>query len=300
MEYRENYRETKKPQVYPIKINCTVQEFFDRHMTGKSSSDRRRMLAKGFLTVGGKELRKLDDLILAGQSVVVKPKPEPQFEMPEGLKIVYEDDWLLVVNKDPGLLTVATETEQEHTVYAYLSAYLKFYRKDDKVFIVHRIDRGTSGLLIFAKSEKIQRALRENWNENVVSRRYIAVVEGRMERDYGTVKAWLNEDPDTLCVYVCRPGTGKLAVTHYSVIKRHKNMTMLELELETGRRNQIRVHMKHLGHILVGDRKYGAHSDPIGRLCLHAAQIEFHHPMTGKVMNFATPIPKEFLALVND
>lgn len=292
-----NYRETARPTNYSVKSDCTVQEFFERQMKGKSRTAQRQLLSKGAVRIGRRQLKKLDDVILAGSVITIEPKPEPQFIMPPGLNIVYEDDWILVVNKDAGLLTIATENEKERTAFSYLSAYLKFYDRNAKVFIVHRIDRWTSGLLIFAKDERAQSILRTNWDEMVLSRQYVAVVEGRMERTEGTITTWMDEDPKTTRMFVCRPGTGKRAVTHYRLIDEVPGLSLIELELETGRKNQIRVHMRHIGHAVAGDQKYGAHIDPIGRLCLHARQIEFEHPMTGQIMNFETPIPPEFTKL---
>ena len=292
-----NYRETPKTATYSVKSDCTVQEFFERQMQGKSKTNQKQLLSKGAVRIGDRVLHHLDDLILAGSTVTISAKPEPQFIMPQGLRIVYEDDWIIVVNKDSGLLTIATETEKEHTAFAYLSAYLKFYNRKDKIFIVHRIDRMTSGLLIFAKNENVQRTLRSNWDKMVLSRQYVAIVEGRMEYTEGTVTTWLDEDPKTTRVYVSRPGVGKKAITHYSLLDEVPGLSLLALELETGRKNQIRVHMKHIGHTLAGDRKYGSTIDPIGRLCLHARQIEFEHPMTGRILNFETKIPNEFLQL---
>lgn len=296
---RTNYRDPQRPATYSVKSDCTVEEFFDRQMQGKSRTARKQLLSRGALRIGRRVLKRLDDLILAGSTITVSPRPAPTFVMPQGLRVVYEDDWLLVAHKDAGLLTIATENEKEHTAFAYLSAYLKFYDKSAKVFIVHRIDRWTSGLLLFAKDETAQSILRTHWDEMVLSRRYVAVVEGRMPQLEGSVTTWLTEDPKTTRVMVSRPGVGKRAVTHYRVIDETDEMSLLELELETGRKNQIRVHMRHIGHAVVGDQKYGSHLDPIGRLCLHARQIEFEHPMTGQVLNFETKIPAEFLQLFN-
>lgn len=292
-----NYRGAKKATTYSVKSDCTVQEFFERQMQGKSKTNQKQLLSKGAVRIGDRVLKHLDDLILAGSTVTIEPKPEPQFIMPPGLSIVYEDDWLLVVYKESGLLTIATETEKDHTAFAYLSAYLKFYNRNDKVFIVHRIDRMTSGLLIFAKNETAQRILRSNWDKMVLSRQYVAVVEGQMEQEFGTVTTWLDEDPKSKRVYVCRPGVGKKATTHYELLDEVPGLSLLALELETGRKNQIRVHMSYIGHTLAGDKKYGSKIDPIGRLCLHARQIEFEHPMTGKILNFETKIPNDFLQL---
>ena len=291
------YREKKKATTYAVKTNCTVEEFLSKVMAGKSRTSLRQMLSWGVVRVSQKPVKRLDEVILAGQSVTIYPKPERQFEMPKSLKIIYEDDWLIVVDKAAGLLTIATETEKEHTAYAYLSAYLKFYKKSDKIFIVHRIDRQTSGLLVFAKSEMVQRALRENWDDAVVSRKYTAVAEGHFVRKQGTISTWIDEDEDSLKMYVTRPGVGKRAVTHYRVIDETFNLSLLELELETGRKNQIRVHMKYAGHILVGDKKCGSRVDVLGRLCLHAGEISFYHPMTGRLMRFESKVPPDFLKL---
>ncbi len=292
-----SYRDTARPTTYSVKSDCTVQEFFERQMKGKSRTAQRQLLSKGAVRIGNRVLKRLDELILAGSVVTIAPRPEPQFVMPPGLSIVYEDDWLVVVNKEAGLLTIATENEKERTAFAYLSDYVKFYDRYAKIFIVHRIDRWTSGLLIFAKDERAQSILRTNWDDMVLSRRYVAVVEGRMAMTEGTVDTWIDENPKTTKMFVCRPRTGKRAITHYRLVDEVPGLSLLELELETGRKNQIRVHMRHIGHTVVGDQKYGSQLDPIGRLCLHARQIEFEHPMTGQVLFFETPIPPEFAKL---
>lgn len=291
------YRDTARPTTYSVKSDCTVEEFFERQMKGKSRTAQRQLLSKGAVRIGRRQLRRLDELILAGSTITIEPRPEPQFIMPQGLTIVYEDDWLIVVNKEAGLLTIATDNEKDHTAFAYLSAYVKFYDRNAKIFIVHRIDRWTSGLLIFAKDETVQSILRANWDQMVLSRRYIAVVEGRMEMTEGTVTTWIAENPKTTKMFVSRPGTGKRAVTHYRLVDEVPGMSLIELELETGRKNQIRVHMRHIGHTVVGDQKYGSRLDPIGRLCLHARQIEFEHPTTGQIMYFETPVPPDFAKL---
>lgn len=291
---QHNYRPAPRATSYTLKVDCTVEEFFSRYMDGKSRTAQKQLLSKGAVRAGGRVVRRLDAVLLAGTTVVVAPRPEPQFVMPSGLRILYEDDWLLVVNKDAGLLTIATETEREHTAYSYLSAYLKFHHRQDKVYIVHRLDRGTSGVLLFAKTPTAQQTLRQNWDSLVHSREYVAVAQGHFLETDGTITTWLAEDPATYQMYVCRPGQGKRAVTHYHVMSEAPGFSLVSLQLDTGRKNQIRVHLRHVGHTIAGDRKYGALTDPIGRLCLHARQIEFEHPMTGRLMNFETRVPAEF------
>ena len=188
-------------------------------MSGKSRTAVRQLLKKGAVSSNGKKLRRLDDVLLAGSSVVITPKPEPHFDMPDGLRIVYEDRWVIVVEKDAGLLTVATDTERTHTVMSYLNAYMKFYHRDGEIFIVHRIDRGTSGLLLFAKTEAVQHTLRENWNDMIVSRRYVAVVEGVLPCNEGTIDTWIKENPKSLRMFVSRPGDGKRAITNFKALE---------------------------------------------------------------------------------
>ena len=213
------------------------------------------------------------------------------------LRIVYEDAYLIVVEKREGLLSVGTEREREHTASTILNEYLRRQDRRSRVYVVHRLDRDTSGLMMFAKDEKTQHTLRDNWHELVFDRRYVAVVTGEMERDRGTVHSWLTDR--TLYVHSSPVDDGgKESVTHYRTIKRTKGLSLVELHLETGRKNQIRVHMQDLGHPVVGDGRYGLEDfNPIGRLALHAFKLCFHHPVTGEEMRFETPYPAEFKKL---
>ena len=213
------------------------------------------------------------------------------------LRIVYEDAYLIVVEKREGLLSVGTERERERTASTILNEYLRRQDRRSRVYVVHRLDRDTSGLMMFAKDEKTQHTLRDNWHELVFDRRYVAVVTGEMERDRGTVHSWLTDR--TLYVHSSPVDDGgKESVTHYRTIKRTKGLSLVELHLETGRKNQIRVHMQDLGHPVVGDGRYGLEDfNPIGRLALHAFKLCFHHPVTGEEMRFETPYPAEFKKL---
>ncbi len=215
------------------------------------------------------------------------------------LKIVYEDAYLIVIDKRPGLLSVSTERQKERTACTILNEYLRRKDRRNRVYIVHRLDRDTSGLMMFAKDEKTQRTLRDNWHELVFDRRYVAVVAGNMERDQGTVRSWLTDR--TLYVHSSPVDDGgKESITHYRTIRRANGYSLMELNLETGRKNQIRVHMQDLGHPVVGDGRYGLEDvNPLGRLALHAFKLCFHHPVTGMDMHFETPYPAEFKKLVS-
>lgn len=291
----------QKPKVagasYVVKRDETVEQFLAHAMQGKSRTSIKQLIQKGAISVGKRKIKKLDEQLHIGETVFVGRRPDPVFPMPPGLRIIWEDRWLIVAKKETGLLTVGNESDDVHTAQNYLDAYMQFKGEGERIYIVHRIDRDTSGVLIFAKNENTQFKLRSNWNEVVHSRRYVAIVEGWPEQSEGTVDAWIAEN-DQMTMYVCRPGQGKHAITHYKVARRNNGYAMLELELDTGRKNQIRVHMAHIGHPVAGDGKYGAQTDPIGRLCLHAQQIEFEHPETGEIMEFTSEIPRNFIELM--
>lgn len=286
---------SQKPTIYHVKEDCSTEEFFSKIMQGKSKTAIKLLLQKGVVSINGTPLRRLDTMLKAGSKVEISKKTLPHFKMPKGVRIIYEDKHIIIINKDSGLLTMASNKETNKTAYAYLSAYLKFYHPDDKIFIVHRIDRDTSGLLIFAKDQETQEALQSDWAETVSSRKYIAVVEGYPQNEEGTIHTWLKEHPKSLKVRVSKDGDGQEAITHYKVLQKKHGYALVELELETGRKNQIRTHLSHIGHPIAGDVKYNAQSNPANRLCLHAQTLVFEHPFTGETMSFESPTPKEMM-----
>lgn len=213
------------------------------------------------------------------------------------LKLVYEDDDILVVNKGYGLLSIGNDNEHEETAYNIVRNYLKWHNPQNKVFIVHRLDRDTSGLMLFAKTIEAKEAMQHNWNNMVLERRYLALVEGTPEPAEGTVRNYLLENVKHEVYSSDTPESGgQLAVTRYRTLRSSNGLTLMELQLDTGRKNQIRVHLKDLGHPISGDRRYGASRNPIHRLALHAQTLRFVHPVTKRDMNFSTPIPKSFLS----
>lgn len=283
---------------YRVGADCTAVEFFARIMPGKSRTSLKQMLSKGLITRGGKVVKRLDTQLLAGDVIEQHAKPLPQFEMPSGVRVVYEDQWIIVIDKAAGLLTMSTEREARRTAYAYVSSYLKFYDSAAKVFIVHRLDRETSGLLVLAKSEQVQQALQSRWNDEAHERRYMAVVEGVPAERSATIKTHIIEHPKSLKMSVCGDDEGQEAITHYHVLKDNGRYALMDIELSTGRKNQIRVHMQHLGHPIAGDAKYGARSNPAGRLCLHAYKLELQHPILQKTLIFESPTPRELSSIV--
>lgn len=210
------------------------------------------------------------------------------------LKIVFEDDSVIVVDKPEGLLTMATDTERSRTAYSMVRRYLNSKRPPEHLFIVHRLDREASGLLVFAKSPEVKQHLQDQFKAHTAGRRYVAVVEGRLNADDFTVRSYLTENAAYRVYSTKNTKAGKLAVTHIHVVKKSAKNTTVEVKLETGRKHQIRVHLAENGHPIIGDKNYGSRTDPIRRLALHGAHLDFRHPITGKIMQFDSPAPKSF------
>jgi len=235
--------------------------------------------------------------LLPGQDVIITWNRMAEDIHYPGMKILFEDEYLIVIEKEAGLLSISTDKETEKTAYSMLSHHVKKADPKNKIFVVHRLDRETSGVMLFAKSQEIQSLLQEEWKKTIMERTYVAVVEGQFEKEAGTITSWLRESK-ALIVYSSQdPSTGQKAVTHFKVLKQNNGYALLEINLETGRKNQIRVHMKVIGHSIAGDKKYGATTNPLKRLGLHAQILSFMHPKTGKVVRFETMIPLKFLKL---
>jgi len=215
-------------------------------------------------------------------------------ELIDRIQIVFEDQNLIVVDKPAGLLTMATDAERSKTLYAALRAYLNSKKPRETLFIVHRLDREASGLLVFAKTPQAKERLQDQFKNHTAGRRYVVVVEGRVEADDFTIRSYLTENTAYRVYSTHNRKTGKLAITHIRVLKRHAKTTLLEVRLETGRKHQIRVHLAESGHPVVGDKNYGSEWNPIRRLALHGAYLEFKHPGTGKLMTFHVSYPKAF------
>jgi 23S rRNA pseudouridine1911/1915/1917 synthase len=255
-----------------------------------SRRSRKQWLELGRVRVNGGVVRRGDAEVTAADLVELGEPPPPPF--PEALRQVYEDDEIIVIDKPPGLLTIATENERERTAYRMLADYVAGQR-GRRLFIVHRLDRETSGLLVFAKSGGTKRALQAQFEARSVERRYVAVVEGRLAEPTGTLRSRLKVDRNLRVRPTRRRQEGKEAITHYRILGQHRDSTVLELTLTTGRRGQIRAQLRALGHPIVGDRSYGATKDPLRRLCLHATRLSFLS-LGGRRMSFDSPAPVSF------
>ncbi len=254
-----------------------------------SKKDLKNFLAKGRIMVNG-QVQTYYRYLLHPQDIIELTKTTKS-KLP--FEIIYEDQELIVINKPSGLLSMASERERTKTAYHLVSEYIKQENKKARLFIVHRLDQNTSGVLMFAKNEKIKNDLQASWNDLVLKRGYKAIVEGKMKSKEGTIQTYLKETKTQL-VYSSKSKEGKLAITHYKTLKENGRYTLLEVYLDTGRKNQIRVHMQELGHPIIGDTKYGAKTNPIKRLGLHSHKLEFVHPYTKKIMLFEAKEPESF------
>lgn len=288
-----------KYTIYNVKESAELMEFLMQKLAGISRNKVKTLLSNRVVLVDNKITTQYNFPLQPGMKVQIsKEKNKKEFKNPM-LKIIYEDAYLIVVEKKEGLLSVSTEHQKERTAQHILNEYVKRSHRNNRIFVVHRLDRETSGIMMYAKDEKTQNTLRDNWHDIVTDRRYIAVVDGEMEKDSGIVQSWLIDHKLYVSSSPQENGEGKLAITHYKTIKRANGYSLVELKLETGRKNQIRVHMRELGHPVIGDAKYGKEEiNPIGRLALHAFKLCFYHPVTGEVMQFETPYPTVFKKLV--
>ena len=274
---------------YPVDGQDTLLPFLLSHVTGKSRNSVKSLLTRGQVQVDGKTITRHDHPLTPGQTVAVLPQGAGNKKAP--FPILYEDGRLLVIHKPAGLLSMATDKEKVRTAYHMATDYVRMSGPRNRVFIVHRLDRATSGVLLFAKDEQTKRAFQDNWDTLVLRRGYLAVVEGRPP----SIRTLLRENAAHK-VYSVRSG-GKEAITHYTMRSAGKEYALLEVDLDTGRKNQIRAHLSELGCPVAGDRDYGAATDPLGRLCLHAHALALTDPFTGEARLFQAEAPAAFRTL---
>lgn len=278
---------------YPVREEMELMPFLQKYVGG-SRTKIKELLSQRMVYVDKKITTQFNEPLRPGMLVQIANRRQIHDFRNRFVKIVYEDAFIIVVEKASGILTNAQPGSRSQTVKDILDEYVKRKNRAFAVHTVHRLDLGTSGLLLFAKRRDIQQTFTEHWKEIVVDRRYIAVCEGDMEKDSGVVTSWLNENKMFVVYSSAIDNGGKRATTNYRTLQRKNGYSLVELKLDTGRKNQIRVHMQDLGHPVAGDRKYGAQTDPAGRICLHAFRLEFTHPMTGEYLKFETDYPKAF------
>ena len=283
---------------FKVTKDAVLIEFIMEKMYGISRNRAKALIANRVVLVNNAITTHPLAELKAGQVVQIdRSKRKMSFHSNE-LDIVYEDPYLLIIDKHPGLLSMSNNSRQQ-TVQTVLNRYLEKGGGRNTSHLVHRLDRDTSGLMVYAKDVQTQQSLINGWQQLVTDRRYIALVEGELENSRGRIQSWLTEDKRFITHSSLVDNGGKLAVTHYEVVASSNGYSLVECELETGRKNQIRVHMADLGHPVVGDHKYGSENDPIRRLGLHAYMLCFVHPVTGKHMRFETPVPALFEKCLN-
>lgn len=251
----------------------------------------KQYLTHGSIFVNNHKTTKYNEKLIPGMNILITTDSSSGKTLP--FNILFEDDHIIVVNKPSGLLTIATEKEKEKTLYHIVREYLVSKNKQSRVFIVHRLDKDTSGIVIFAKDEKTKNKLQENWNEFVSLREYVAVVHGKMPKAKDHIEQYLKETKTNL-VYITKDKDSKVAITNYEVIKESNNYSMLKITIETGRKNQIRVALSSINHPIVGDKKYSNIKDGESRLYLHANRLKIYYPEIKKDILFETPTPTEF------
>lgn len=297
---RENIHRPDVIETFDVGTPTALLPFLIESMPDRKRTNIKELLTHSQVAVNDNPVTQFDTPLQPGDSVKVNfVRPFLTFRH-RRLRLVYEDDDIIVIEKGYGLLSMATDKSTGDTAYSILRDYVKWSDPANKIFIVHRLDRDTSGLMMFAKNQKSKETMQYNWNNMVLDRTYVCVVDGYLDKPEGTIRSYLNENSRHEVYSTDKPEgpDSKLAVTRYRTIAAGHGHTLLEVSLDTGRKNQIRVHMKELGHPIVGDRRYGGSKSPIHRLALHARTLRFVHPETRREMNFSTPVPQSFRDLI--
>ena len=293
---KKDYQNLKQ---YKVTKECELLEFLLETFKNQSRNSVKSLLSSHRVSVDGAPTSQFNFKLYPEDTVIISNAPIRR-KTRSNLPIIYEDDDIIVINKPSGLLSIASDNEKSSTAYRMLSDYVQQKDKHNRIFVVHRLDEDTSGVLMVAKNVKIQQALQNNWNDIVKKRGYYAIVEGEMEKKSDTIKSYLKKNSQNLMYSSKKAGDGQLAITHYKVIKSNGTYSLLDVNIDTGRKNQIRVHLGEKGHYIIGDDKYGKPANPIKRLGLHAYELDLIHPLTGKLMKFTSPMPKEFGILMDE
>ena len=283
---------------FNVTSNSTLLAFIMEKVHGISRNKAKAILSGGGVKINGKISTRHDTPLYTNMSVeICRHKPAEQLNN-KFVKIIYEDPYLIVIEKNIGILSMAAN-HHAFSVKSVLDEYFRRSKQNCTAHVVHRLDRDTSGLLVYAKTIQAEQILEHNWHDIVTDRRYIALISGKLPKNQGTISNWLKDNKAYFTItYPQDPGGGKWAITHYKQIKSDGKHSIVELKLETGRKNQIRVHMQDMGCPVCGDIKYGNGDNPIGRLALHAFRLNFYHPITNEALSFETPIPRSFVKAI--
>ncbi len=296
--YNRHSPEFKDAKTYVVKHEGELLDFLFETFPDKSNNGVKNLLTTRRVSIGGAPITQYNFKVYPGDEIIISKSPLRKKER-SNLPIIYEDDEMIVINKPTKLLTVASDKEKGSTAFRMVTDYVQQKDKHNRVFIVHRIDEDTSGVLLMVKNAELQKAFQDDWNNLVQKRGYYAIVEGQFKEKSGTIKSYLTSNNLNLMYTTHKKGEGQLAITHYQVMKENKDYSLLDVNIDTGRKNQIRVQLGDKGHHVIGDDKYGEPKNPIGRLGLHAYELDIIHPFTKKVMKFKAPIPKDFNSLMD-
>lgn len=282
-----------KTKTYLVYHETDLLTFCCEKIPKQSRHNVQRIIANHQVAVGGAPVSLFSYHLFPEDEVTISWNRISKHERHD-LPIIYEDDDLIAINKPSGLLSTPSDREKGHTAYRLITDYLTQLNRNARIFVVHRLDEDTSGVLIFAKSFEVREALQNSWQEIVTNRGYYAIVEGSDIPEEGTLKDYLAQD-STFTVYVCKnPAKGKLAITHYKKIASKNGYALLDVHIETGRKNQIRVQLGNIGHYVIGDDRYGEPSNPLKRLGLHAYELDLTNPLNHKEYKFNAPMPEDF------
>lgn len=289
-----NYQQKNNYSTYQVKTAQPLLEWLLQNLEGASRNKIKATLHGYGIKVNGKIRTQFNWPLQVGDKISVSKSKQNDCFRSRYLRLVYEDKYIVVIEKNIGILSMEAG-HKSLNVKAVLDEYFRQSRQHCTAHVVHRLDRDTSGLMIYAKDKQTELTLESDWHHIVYDRRYVAVLSGEVENDEGTIANWLKDNRAFITYSSPEDNGGKYAVTHYHVLRRSVDHSLVEFRLETGRKNQIRVHSADMGHPVCGDVKYGNGDDPCGRLCLHAYVLCFYHPVTHQPMEFETPIPAAFL-----
>ena len=289
-------KDYKNIRQFPVNKECELLEFLLLALKDQSRNSVKSLLSHRMVSVDGAPITQFNFKLYKGDIVIISKTPI-QKKTRSNLPIIFENEEMIVINKPSGLLSIASDKEKGSTAYRMLTDYVQQKDKHNRIFVVHRLDEDTSGVLMVSKSQKLQEALQDNWNSLVKKRGYYAIVEGHLKEKEGTIKSYLKKNAQNMMYSSKKPGDGQLATTNYKVISEIDGYSLLDVHIDSGRKNQIRVHLGDLGHNVIGDDKYGNPSNPIKRLGLHAYELQLVHPFTQKTLKFTAPVPKEFKIL---
>lgn len=299
VNFKQKINDVKRKQTFfTVEKEQELMLFLIEKLENKARNIIKNLLRDKQVLVDGQPIGQYNHILEVGNIVKIELSKPPEKISMHGLKIIFEDEYLIIIDKKEGMLSIATDKNKDSTAYSILSQHVKRYDPRNKIFVIHRLDRETSGIMMFAKSQEVQKLVQETWGPTTKERHYVAVVQGVIDPKNGTYSSYLVESKALIVHSTQNKNFGVFAETHYETIKANQYFSLLKLNLETGRKNQIRVHMQDLGHSIIGDVKYGATKNPIGRLALHALSLAFEHPITKELHKFESPIPTSFLGIV--